>query len=153
MFFKKIVFGSECHGFHLKEALKEKAQSNGVPVDDMNPDHDPHLSFSDVVTQCMPKILEDSETLGFLICGSAQGIAILANRYPGIRAVFSESVEAAEEARKKFDANVLIISGPHCSASNAMKMGQTFMRTPFNHEKYGGAIKDKINEFDSHKKG
>lgn len=69
--------------------------------------------------------------LGILVCGSANGVAITANKHQGIRAAICWTVELAELARKHNDANIVCIPARFISIDEANKIVAAFLNTDF----------------------
>jgi ribose 5-phosphate isomerase B len=66
-----------------------------------------------------------------LVCGSGNGVAIVANKVGGIRAVNAHDVDEAEMARRHNDANVVTLSGARLSPDAADAIVTTFLSTDF----------------------
>ena len=81
---------------------------------------------------------------GILLCGSANGVAISANKHQGIRAALCWAEEIAELARKHNDANVLCIPARFVTVEVAEKMVEFFMNTPFEGGRHQSRV-DKIS--------
>ena len=76
--------------------------------------------------------LEEGNTeFGILICGSAQGVSMAANKYKGIRAAVCWNSEIASLARKHNDANVLCLPARFLTEQNANKIALVFLQTVF----------------------
>lgn len=69
--------------------------------------------------------------MGVLICGSGQGMAIRANRFSQIRAALCWNEDIARLSREHNNANVIALSARFSSPDSAIKMIQTFLKTPF----------------------
>ena len=81
---------------------------------------------------------------GILLCGSANGVAISANKHQGIRAALCWAEEIAELSRKHNDANVLCIPARFVTVEVAEKMVELFMNTPFEGGRHQSRV-DKIS--------
>lgn len=69
--------------------------------------------------------------MGVLICGSGQGMAIRANRYPQVRAALCWNEDIAKLSREHNNANILVLSARFTSPDLAVKMIKEFFKTPF----------------------
>jgi len=69
--------------------------------------------------------------MGILLCGSGNGVAMVANKYPGIRAAICWNTELAELARKHNDANILVLPARFIELETALVCALTFIATPF----------------------
>ena len=107
----KIYIGADHNGYYLKEKIADYLQKRGYDVIDegdekLNPEDD-FTVFASRVVNAMKA--DDDESIGVLICGSGQGMAIAANRHKGVRAILGYSKRAALEGRNDEDANVLAL--------------------------------------------
>lgn len=82
--------------------------------------------YADLVAQ---KISDNG--LGLLICGSGQGMAMRANKFPKVRAAVVWSDDVAKLAREHNDANVLCLGARFCGLSEALRWIDIFLATPF----------------------
>ncbi len=87
----------------------------------------------------------DSNTAGLLICGSGQGMAIRANRYPQIRAALCWNEDIARLAREHNNANILCLSARFTSPDQAEKIVQTFLQSKFE----GGRHQRRVDKLSS----
>jgi len=68
---------------------------------------------------------------GVLLCKSGAGMAIVANRFPGVRAAVCQTVELARNAREHNGANVLVLGAEGLSSHRALAILSVWLRTPF----------------------
>lgn len=142
----KIYLGADHAGFALKEKLKKWLEQKKIPYQDLgnkvlNPKDDyPDyaVKVAKAVANGKSAVKSKGESFGVLCCGSAQGMAITANKVKGIRAVVPFSVKEAELGREHNDANVLCLSGWYFSSTKAVALLQKFLSTPFS-----GAVRHK----------
>lgn len=87
----------------------------------------------------------DSNTAGLLICGSGQGMAIRANRYPQVRAALCWNEDIARLAREHNNANILCLSARFTSPDQAEKIVQTFLQSKFE----GGRHQRRVDKLSS----
>ena len=128
---KKIYLGSDHAGFWLKEKLKVWLREKEISfVDVGNKKLDPKDDYPDFAISVARKAAKE-KTVGILLCGSAQGMCIAANKIKGVRAVVPFSVKEAELARKHTMANIICLSGWYFNPFKAKKLVWTFLRTPF----------------------
>ena len=76
-------------------------------------------------------VRENLGSFGILVCDSAHGMTMQANRFKGVRAGHCGSVESAILAREHDDANILCLSAHFLDADTACKVVKTFLDTPF----------------------
>ena len=82
---------------------------------------------------------------GILICGSGIGMAIVANRFPGVRAALCLDEETARLSRMHNDANILVLAGRKTDAATARGIIRVWLTTPFEGGRHQARL-DKIRE-------
>src|SRR5947209_5880423 len=107
----KIFVAADHAGFERKQKLIEYLRSLKFEVIDKGPTNIESVDYPDYADKVCREIPanSDSEIKGLLICGSGQGMAMRANKYPHIRAALCWSVESAILTRQHNDANVLCL--------------------------------------------
>ncbi len=105
----KIALASDHAGYAEKERLKPLLQELGVDVTDLGPDSEESVDYPDYARKVAEDVAQGRFDQGLLVCGSGTGMAITANKTPGIRAAVAWSEETARLARQHNDANVLAI--------------------------------------------
>lgn len=127
----KIYIGGDHAGFKLKEKLKKWLVGKHVNVQDLGAFKlEKGDDYPDYAEKVARKVVKD-KSLGILICGSAQGVCIAANKIKGIRAVVPFSVKEAELSRQHEMANVICLSGWYFNPVKAQRLVWKFLRTPF----------------------
>ena len=137
----KIFIGADHAGFKLKEYLKKFLSSKGHKVNDEgNLIYDSKDDYPDFALKVGRKVAK-SKSKGILVCGSAEGICIAANKVKGIRAVAVWTIENAKLSREHNDANVLCLSGgdmlkpgSRLTKKQAEKITLTWLSTKFSGE-------------------
>jgi len=108
----KIYLGSDHNGFHLKEKVFAYLAKRNIAVEDIgNKELDPDDDFPQFAQIAAIKVIgdEDSDARAILLCGGAQGMAMAANRFRGIRASVIWDSEEARMTRNDNDSNVLCL--------------------------------------------
>ena len=129
----RILVGADYRGFELKEAiLRFLAEETDFEVID-NGTYEPDLEedFNGPAVAVAKEVREDPAACGILICDSAHGMCIQANRFKGIRAAHCDSPESASLAREHDDANVLCLSAHFMSPEQAREIVLAFLNTEF----------------------
>ncbi len=137
---EKVVIGADHAGFKLKEYLKSFLAKKGFLVSDKgNKQYDPKDDYPDFAAKVARSIKNDAK--GILVCGSAEGICIAANKIKGIRAVPVWDLVNAKLSREHNDANVLCLAGGGMlkpkgglSRKKAEKIVLTWLKTEFTNE-------------------
>lgn len=107
----KVVLGSDEFGYSLKENLKAYLRELGhEPVDLSNPS-DQTVDYPDVALVVAESIARGEYERGLLVCGTGIGMAIVANKVPGVRAACCHDPYSAERARKSNDAQIITMGG------------------------------------------
>ncbi|MBT3813834.1 RpiB/LacA/LacB family sugar-phosphate isomerase [archaeon] len=132
---KKIYIGSDHAGFKLKRQIKDWLKIDNVHYQDLgNVVLDVTDDYPDYAEKVARKVVKE-KTLGVLICGSAEGVCIAANKIKGVRAVTPFSLKSARLAREHNDANIICLSGWFENFYKTTKMLKVFLNTSFSGEK------------------
>jgi RpiB/LacA/LacB family sugar-phosphate isomerase len=131
---KKIYIGSDHAGFKLKAKISKWLERKGIAFEDLgnhvlNPIDD-HPDYAKKVAKRAPK----EKTLGVLVCGSAQGVCIAANKIKGVRAGLPNTVKEAQLIREHNDANIICLSGWYGKDELVYRMLSRFLSTRFSKE-------------------
>jgi ribose 5-phosphate isomerase B len=105
----KIALASDHAGFAEKERLKPLLQSLGVDFEDLGTTSEDSVDYPDYARKVAERVAAGQAEQGLLVCGSGTGMAMTANKVPGVRAAVAWSEETARLARQHNDANVLAI--------------------------------------------
>ena len=127
----KIAFGGDHAGFEYKSKLVEILESKGIEVKDFGPFSDASCDYPDFVHPLAQAVEKKEFDLGIIICGSANGVNMVANKYQGIRSGIAWEPELAELTRSHNDANVVAIPARFVNFETAEKIVNTFINTPF----------------------
>ncbi len=111
-----ILLGADHFGLPLKNALKEHLKKNGYEVEDIGVDNENPVDYPDVGEKLARRIANGDSERGILCCGTGAGMAIVANKIPGVRAVCINDPYTAERAIASNNAQVVtlgsLIVGP-----------------------------------------
>ena len=128
----KVYIGADYRGFEKKEAIREFLLEKGCKVQDMGAfEYSEGDDFNDPAVAVAKEVREDFGSIGILICDSAHGMTIQANRFKGVRAAHCDSVESAKLAREHDDANVLCLSAHFTSDDEMREIINAFINTNF----------------------
>lgn len=136
----RLFIASDHGGWALKEHLK--ARFPLVEWVDLGPETEtPSVDYPDFADRVCQQITpENTSPQGILLCGSGQGMAMRANKYPSIRAALVWSEETARLARAHNNANVLCLGGRVLSHELATQCLRIFLETPFEGGRHTGRI-------------
>ena len=104
-----IAIGADHAGYVLKNALAEHLRSGGHEVLDLGTHTADRVDYPDFGAAVGRVVAEGGADLGVCVCGSGIGIAIAANKIPGVRAATVHDVTSAHLAREHNDANVVCV--------------------------------------------
>ncbi len=132
----EIFIGSDHRGFEWKEKLKTFFATTPewaeYEICDMGPfSYDADDDFNDAAVAVAQNVRENRGTLGVLLCGSGDGVAIQANRFKRIRAARCKTVEEVKLAREHDDINVLCLAADGLTDDLAKNLTKTFITTKF----------------------
>lgn len=145
----KIIIGADHRGFALKEDLKMFLEAEGHDVHDVGAtEYDSTDDYPDFALTVGELVAVSPDARGILLCGSATGVMIAANKVPGVRAVAAYDEDLAREAREHEDVNVLALSADRTDQDMARLITATFLTTPFSAEERHMRRLKKIAQFE-----
>jgi ribose 5-phosphate isomerase B len=130
----QIFLGADHNGFELKWQIHAYLSRNKYDVIDMGDKHlDPNDDYPQFAGKACLEVLasNDPDPRAILICGSGQGMCMTANRFRSIRACLGYDLESVRASRHDDDANVLCLPAHHLTKTEAEKLVQKFIDTPF----------------------
>lgn len=130
----KIFLGSDHRGFHLKEKIFAYLSKRGYDVEDVgDAELDPEDDFPEFAQRAAIKVLGEDDARAILLCGGAQGMAMAANRFRGIRASVIWDEKEAEITRNDNDSNILCLPARLLEDDEAewQAILETWLTTPF----------------------
>lgn len=131
---KRIYIGADHAGFALKGKIRKWLEHKGVPYQDLgNIRLDPKDDYPDFASTVARKVVTE-KSLGILVCGSAQGMCIAANKVKGARAAVPYSLKEARLSREHNNANIICLSGWSAHLHKSKRMIEIFLTTPFSQE-------------------
>lgn len=127
----RIAVGSDHAGFHLKEHVKNALQESGHELVDVGTDSAESVDYPRFASEAATLVADGRADRAVLACGSGVGVAIVANKVPGARAVNAHDPQEAEMSRRHNDVNVVTLSGARLAPDAADAIVATFLRTEF----------------------
>lgn len=137
-----IAIGSDHAGFEYKELLRDFL--NTSQIKDFGAYNSDSADYPDFAHPVADAVESGEFDFGILVCGSANGVAITANKHQGIRAAICWTEEIAELARKHNNANVLCIPARFVSQDLAKAITKKFLTTEFEGGRHANRV-DKIS--------
>ncbi len=126
-----VAIGCDHAGFDYKEDLISFLEGKSVAFTDFGTHSKDSVDYPDFAHPVAKAVENGEAAFGILICGSANGVAITANKHQGVRAAICWGEELAQLARQHNDANIICIPARFVREGLAEKMVDLFMSTPF----------------------
>lgn len=137
----KIAIGADHAGFDYKQGIAQALSIYGLK--DFGTYSSASVDYPDFAHPVASAIESGEFDFGILICGSANGVAITANKHQGIRAAICWNEELATLARSHNNANIVCIPARFISPEEAKKIVEIFLSTPFEGGRHANRV-DKI---------
>jgi ribose 5-phosphate isomerase B len=126
-----IAIGSDHAGFEFKEKFVMTLESKGYSVKDFGTHDATSVDYPDFAHPVSAAVEKKEFDFGILVCGSANGVAITANKHQGIRAAICWTAELASLARLHNNANIVCIPARFIEFTEGEKIIDTFLATSF----------------------
>src|SRR4026209_1900114 len=133
---KPIAIGSDHAGYDYKEDLISFLEGKGFAFKDFGTHSKDSVDYPDFAHPVASAVENGEAAFGILLCGSANGVAITANKHQGIRAAICWNEELASLARRHNDANVLCIPARFITLDLAEQVLYTFLKAAFEGERH-----------------
>jgi len=127
----RIALASDHAGYAEKERLKALLTDLGVQFEDLGTVSESSVDYPDYARAVAEQVADGRVEQGLLVCGSGTGMAITANKVPGVRAAVAWSEEIARLARQHNDANVLAIGARTTPPDDIPKIVRAWFSTEF----------------------
>jgi ribose 5-phosphate isomerase B len=143
----KIALGADHAGYELKEKIKQRLAARGVEIEDKGTVSNNSVDYPDFAREVGEDVAGKRADLGILVCGSGIGMAIAANKVPGVRAANVTSEYEAQMSREHNDANVLAIGARIIDDRKAFNIVDKWLQSSFAGGRHQKRI-DKIAEIE-----
>jgi len=127
----RIAIGSDHAGFRLKEIIKQRFSASDWEFTDFGVNTPEAADYPDVADAVGGVVARGDYDRGILICGTGIGMAIVANKVPGIRAALCHDIFTARAAREHNDANVLTLGGRVLQPETACDVVDVWLQAHF----------------------
>ena len=141
----RIALASDHAGYAEKERLKGVLADLGIEFDDLGTLSEDSVDYPDYARKVAEQVAEGHVEQGLLVCGSGTGMAITANKVPGVRAAVAWSEEIARLARQHNNANVLAIGARTTPPDEIPKIVRAWFATQFEGGRHAARV-EKICE-------
>jgi len=127
----KIAIGSDHRGFEVKTKIIEHLEKLGHESVDCGAHDCSSIDYPDIAASVAEKIVSREVDRGILICGSGIGMAIAANKFPGVRAATCHDDLTAEMSRRHNNVNVMCLSADLLGERLIDRMVDLWINTEF----------------------
>lgn len=138
----KISIGNDHAGPEYKQAIVAHLESQGFAITNYGTDTLDSVDYPDFVHPVAKDVNDNLVDFGILICGSANGVAMTANKYQKVRAGVCWTSEITELTRQHNNANIICIPARFTSIPQAIKMVDVFLNTDFE----GGRHQNRVDK-------
>lgn len=146
----RIALASDHAGYAEKERLKGVLADLGIEFDDLGTVSEESVDYPDYARKVAEQVAQGHVEQGLLVCGSGTGMAITANKVPGVRAAVAWSEEIARLARQHNNANVLAIGARTTPPDEIPKIVRAWFETQFEGGRHAARV-EKICEVERSK--
>ena len=140
----QLAIGSDHAGFKLKQAVLRHLQAAGHEVRDFGTYSADSVDYPDFAHPLAAAVAGGEVPRGLLLCGSANGVCITANKHVGVRAAIAWLPELASLARQHNDANVVCLPARYLTEAQGLEIADAFLSTEFE----GGRHQNRVGKID-----
>ncbi len=138
----KIAIGNDHAGTAYKFEIIKHLEAKGFEITNYGTNTNDSVDYPDFVHPVAKDVVNTTANFGILICGSANGVAMTANKYQHIRAGICWTNEITQLIRQHNNANIICIPARYTAIPQAIQMVDTFLNTPFE----GGRHQNRIDK-------
>lgn len=136
-----IALGADHGGYKLKEEIKRYFDECGIKYIDFGTNSEERTDYPIYAEKVAMAIQEKKADSGILVCRSGYGMAVVANKFKGIRAASIHDEESAKFAKSDDDINVITLGGDYLTVNDAICIIRNWIGTPFKGGKYEERLK------------
>ena len=137
----RVCLGSDHRGVHIKSRLIQALQQNGYEIFDEGTNSDEPVDYPDFAAKVAQKVGCGQADRGILICGTGIGMAITANKFPGIRAASCHDEVMVEMSRRHNNVNILCLPGDLIGDRPIDELVLMWLQTEFEGGRHDGRVK------------
>ncbi len=145
---KKIILGADHFGMPLKNVIRDYILSKGYQVDDFGVNTSDPVDYPDIAAAVAQKVGQGEYERGILVCGTGAGMAIVANKVPGVRAVAVYDPYTAERAVASNNAQIITMGSQTTAPEVARKLIDIWLESEFQGGRSAPKV-EKINQVDA----
>ena len=147
---RKIAIAADHAGFEEKEKIKSTLDELGIEYEDFGTVSNDSVDYPDYAKKVADSVSTGKYDQGLLVCGSGTGMAIAANKVPGVRAAVAWNEDIARLARQHNDANILSLPARFMSPEEASNVVKAFFTADFEAGRHQRRV-EKITEIETGK--
>ena len=132
----KIAIASDHAGYEEKERLKPLLEELGIQYEDLGTDSEASVDYPDYARKVGKEVAQGKVEQGLLVCGSGTGMAMAANKVPGVRAAVAWNEEITRVAREHNDANILALGARVTRAADLPGIVRARFPAKFDHGRH-----------------
>ena len=137
-----ISIGNDHAGTEYKQAILAHLEAKGFTVNNYGTDSNDSVDYPDFVHPVAEDVASKKVNFGILICGSANGVAMTANKHQNVRAGICWTKEITELTRQHNNANICCIPARYTALQQAIQIVDTFLATEFE----GGRHQNRVDK-------
>ncbi|WP_298901154.1 ribose 5-phosphate isomerase B [uncultured Psychroserpens sp.] len=137
-----ISIGNDHAGTEYKQAIVAHLEAKGFMVNNYGTNSSDSVDYPDYVHPVANDVANQKVDFGILICGSANGVAMTANKHQKVRAGICWTKEITELTRQHNNANICCIPARFTALQQAIQIVDTFLNTDFE----GGRHQNRVNK-------
>lgn len=136
-----IAIGADHGGYKLKEEVKRYFDEIGIEYIDLGTESEERTDYPIYAKKVAEQITSKKADKGILLCRSGHGMAMVANKFKGIRAANLSSEEEAKFAKSDDDINVVTFGGDYLTTNKVISIIRVWLGTEFK----GGRYQERLN--------
>ncbi|HEY5997183.1 MAG TPA: ribose 5-phosphate isomerase B [Candidatus Deferrimicrobiaceae bacterium] len=143
-----VVVASDHAGLESKKVILESIAAEGFQVEDLGPETAESVDYPDFAAAVGKRIEAGTASFGVLVCGTGTGMAIAANKLPGVRAALLYDDTSARFARLHNNANVAVFGSRTMTVDQMLTRLRIFLNEPFEGGRHARRV-DKITQLEN----
>jgi ribose 5-phosphate isomerase B len=143
----KIAAASDHGGYELKKGILAYLSKNGIECEDFGCAPGETVDYVDYAQKAIERVCSGDYDRAILVCGTGLGMAIVANKYKGIRATPCLDEYSAEMSRRHNDSNCLTLGGRIIPLDEALSVVRIWLETEYEGGRHQRRI-DKIQDIE-----
>lgn len=128
---KVIPMACDHAGFELKEFLKSALTERGLEIKDFGTYTSDSVDYPDMIHPLAKEINAGNYEFGIIMCGSANGVSMVANKYQNVRCALCWEEEIAKLAKQHNNANIISLPARFISKEKALSIVEAYLNTEF----------------------